>query len=578
MAQVRQDNVQIKLEIDGSQSKTELDNLTRRAQLLQTGLKEMKRGTDEYIAANKELREVNTRMGELRDKIGVTGLTINQLGKLSSQLNRELRDLVPGTQGFITKGKEITDVETRLAQVRAEAKGVKDEMGSAGGGVADFVKKAVGFAGIQLGVEAVVGGAKELGKEIFATTAKFETFEAVLTTALGDKSAAQFAMQQIADLAAKTPFSVDELTASYVKFVNRGIVPSTAELQKLADVAASQGKSFDQLTEAVLDAGTGEFERLKEFGIQASKSGDQVSLSFKGITKTVENTPTAINAALVGFGELNGVMGSTASISATLDGQTSNLGDTMDQLEVQIGQGLRPVFVLLLATAGQFLDFLKNAKGPLSAFINYFIDLYNNSLLVRVTVQGLAVGFQNAFALIKGTLGYLVADLLAAGKVIKGVFTLDFGLIKEGINQSAQGLVDAVKKTGSEIGQNYKSAFTRAASTDKVALLGVSDTDAKAAADSFDKAAARVGAAAKQKAVSDAAKKLSLEQLKDQEANIRAALALVASGSAEELRLKKLEVAVKRDIELADEKKSASERKVIRADAVAALRKLEEDY
>jgi hypothetical protein len=86
-------------------------------------------------------------------------------------------------------------------------------------------------------------------------------------------------------------------------------VPRTAELQKLADVAASQGKSFDQLTEAVLDAGPGEFERLKEFGIQASKGGDQVSFSFKGATKTVENTPMAINAALVGFGELNGVMG-----------------------------------------------------------------------------------------------------------------------------------------------------------------------------------------------------------------------------------------------------------------------------
>ena len=43
MGQVRQDNVQIKLEIDGSQSKTELDNLTRKAQVLSTGLKEMKR-------------------------------------------------------------------------------------------------------------------------------------------------------------------------------------------------------------------------------------------------------------------------------------------------------------------------------------------------------------------------------------------------------------------------------------------------------------------------------------------------------------------------------------------------------
>jgi len=578
MAQVRQDNVQIKLEIDGSQSRTELDNLTRKADLLQQGLKGMKKGSEEYVAANRELSQVNTRMRELRDEIGLTSLTSGQLRTMAGQLNRELAQLTPNTASFASKAQELAGVNTRLEQLRADAKGVKEELGSAGGGFGDFIKKAVGFAGIQLGVEAVVDGVKEMGKEIFATTAKFETFEAVLTTALGDKSAAQYAMSQIADLAAKTPFSVDELTASYVKFVNRGIVPTRAEMLSLADVAASQGKSFDQLTEAVLDAGTGEFERLKEFGIQASKSGDQVSLSFKGVTKTVENTPTAINAALVGFGQLNGVMDSTASISATLDGQTSNLGDTVDQLEVSVGKGLRPAFVLLLSAAGQFLDFLKNSKAPLNEFLNYFLDLYNQSLAVRVVVQSLALGFQNAFALIKGTLGFLVTDLIAAGKIIKGTFTLDFGLIKQGLNEGAQGLVDAVKKTGTEIGQNLKGALTRAASTDKMALLGISATDAKAAADSYDKAAERVGAAAKLKQAADAAKKLGLEQLKDREANIRAALALVASGSAEELRLKKLEVAAKRDIELADEKKSASERKVLRADAVAALRKLDEEY
>jgi len=578
MGQVRQDNVQIKLEIDGSQSRTELDNLTRKADVLKESMKGLKKGSEEYVNANKELSQVNSRMEVLRKEIGLTSLTSSQLKSMANQLNRELANLTPNTESFLNKAKELKDVDDRLAQVRREAKGVQEELSHAGGGVGDFIKKAVGFAGIQLGVEAVVDSVKEIGQEIFATTAKFETFEAVLTTALGDKSAAQYAMQQIADLAAKTPFSVDELTASYVKFVNRGIVPSTAEMQKLADVAASQGKSFDQLTEAVLDAGTGEFERLKEFGIQASKSGDQVELSFKGVTKTVANTPTAINEALVSFGELNGVMGSTAAISETLDGQTSNLGDTVDQLEVSVGKQLRPAFVLMIQAAFQFLGFLRDSKAPLQAFINYFIDLYNQSALVRVAVQAIAVGFQNAYALVKGTLSFLVADLVAAGKVIKGTFTLDFGLIKEGLRDGAQALVDTVRKTGGEMGDNYKKGFERAASTDKVALLGVSAADAKAAADSFDKAAERVGAAAKNKAAADAAKKISLEQLKDREANIRAALALVAAGSAEELRLKKLEVVAKRDVELADEKKTAAERKIIRADAVAAIRKLDEDY
>lgn len=166
----------------------------------------------------------------MRNAIGLTDLISGQLKAMAGQLNRELANPTPNTTSFAAKAQELVNVETLLAQVRAEAKGVQQEMSGAGGGVGDFIKKAVGFAGIQLGVEAVVEGAKELGKDIFNTTAKFETFEAVLTKVLGDKSAAQYTMQQIADLAAKTPFSVDELTASYVKFVNRGIVPSTADL------------------------------------------------------------------------------------------------------------------------------------------------------------------------------------------------------------------------------------------------------------------------------------------------------------------------------------------------------------
>lgn len=45
--------------------------------MLQDGLKGLKRGTDEYIAANKKLSQVNKRVGELRKEIGLTRLNIN---------------------------------------------------------------------------------------------------------------------------------------------------------------------------------------------------------------------------------------------------------------------------------------------------------------------------------------------------------------------------------------------------------------------------------------------------------------------------------------------------------------------
>lgn len=154
-----------KLEIDGSQSRTELDNLTRKAQVLQDGMKLLKKGSEEYVAANKELSQVRGQMEVLRNEIGLTSLTSDQLKAKSRELNRELGQLTPNTESFLNKAQELAAVDARLAQVRAEAKGVKDELNNAGGGLGDFFKKAVGFAGIQLGMQAVAGSLKQLGSE-----------------------------------------------------------------------------------------------------------------------------------------------------------------------------------------------------------------------------------------------------------------------------------------------------------------------------------------------------------------------------------------------------------------------------
>jgi hypothetical protein len=175
------------------------------------------------------------------------------------------------------------------------------------------------------------------GKAVIATTAEFQKMEAVLTTTLGSKSAAQVAMQDIVEFASKTPFQVNELTDSFVKLANRGFRPTLDQMTALGDLASSTGKSFDQLTEAALDAMTGEFERLKEFGIRAKSEGDKVAFTFKGVTTEVQKTDEAIKDYLISLGNAEGVSGSMAAISETVGGQISNLQDNFTQLQLAIG-------------------------------------------------------------------------------------------------------------------------------------------------------------------------------------------------------------------------------------------------
>ena len=320
MAQVRQDNVQIKLDIDGSQSKTELDNLTRKALVLTQGLKEMKRGTDEYIAANKELREVNARITELRDEIGLTGLSTNQLGKLMNQLNRELKDLVPGTAAYITKSQELVQVENRFKEVRSGLDEVRNSLSQGGSSFTDFLKKATGFAGIQLGIEAVVGSLKQLGTESINAAVKGSDSISDMEKSLNVTTAEAKALRgQLENIDTRT--SQENL---------EGIAIAAGQLGIAKDQAVAFTQSVDQAVVALGDEFTGGVE--------------DVTKSLGGLQKLFKETANVSPAdAITKIGSAVNALGAdgtaTGPVIADFTARIGQLGNLAPQITQTLGLG-----------------------------------------------------------------------------------------------------------------------------------------------------------------------------------------------------------------------------------------------
>jgi hypothetical protein len=225
------------------------------------------------------------------------------------------------------------------------------------------------------------------GKAVIETTAEFQKMEAVLTNTLGSSSMAQQSMAQIVAFASKTPFQVNELTESFVKLANRGFKPTMEEMTALGDVASSTGKSFDQLTEAALDAMTGEFERLKEFGIRAASEGDKVQFTFKGVTTEVKKTDTAIKDYLISLGQAEGVSGSMAAISETVGGKISNLGDNIDQLHLAIGNQTSGVFAATIDWLSAFVMHAGLSLKSISEIKKEVGDLQFNSNVSEIAKE-----------------------------------------------------------------------------------------------------------------------------------------------------------------------------------------------
>ena len=262
--------------------------------------------------------------------------------------------------------KSLDKNEAKLRKINIEASRAEKAAGmvSGGGGLLGGIGLLGGGA---MAIAAAVGTASAA---IVNITSEFEGYEAQLKTALGTTAAAEIALQQISEAAAKTPESVQSLTEAYVRLANTGLQPTIDELLKITDVSISQNKSVMAFSEAIIDAQTFEFERLKEFGILASKAGDKITFSFKGQEKQVAASALAVRDYLIGLGDMDGIAGAAEEKSKTLGGALSNLADSASRLAVSIGEILSPALTSIIR---QFTDIISVADD----FIGSTRDIFS---------------------------------------------------------------------------------------------------------------------------------------------------------------------------------------------------------
>lgn len=172
------------------------------------------------------------------------------------------------------------------------------------------------------------GALASAGAELLRVSSGFEKMETSLQTITGSAAAAEQAMSWITDFTAKTPFQLEEVADGFRKLTAYGM-DAMKFMPLLGDTAAAMGKSLDQAVEMFADAATGEFERLKEFGVRAKTEGDEVTFSWQEngqqMVAVAAKTQQGITAELGGiFDRFEGAM---IAQSKTWDGMMSNMAD-----------------------------------------------------------------------------------------------------------------------------------------------------------------------------------------------------------------------------------------------------------
>lgn len=221
------------------------------------------------------------------------------------------------------------------------------------------IQRLGGFAGnvLQTSLTGAIALTGALGYGVLEVNREFESLVAGLRGAEGSGERAAAVLKDLRKFAADTPLELGELVRSWTRLRNLGLEPSLETLEAFGNVSAAiPGKKLNDFTEAVADAITGEWERLKEFGIRAKKTGNNVDFTFKGITKRVKFNADEITRYLTDIGK-NDFAGSLRRQGQTLGGMFDRAREQGKQFLTTIGQSgvtaqLRDLLSTLLDLSG----------------------------------------------------------------------------------------------------------------------------------------------------------------------------------------------------------------------------------
>lgn len=280
------------------------------------------------------------------------------------------------------------------------------------------------------------------------TGAKFEQFGAVLETIEGSADKARAAMRWVEEFAKTTPYELDEVMEAFVALRAYGIDPTDGSLRTLGDAASAMNKPLMQAVEMLADAQTGEFERMKEFGVRGSAAGNEVAMTYqragREVTATSRKSANEIRRNLLGIFDSR-FAGAMARQSGTMKGLWSNLMDMATSFQRQIADAglfdfVKAELAALLgqvnaaAANGQLAAWAKQISEGLVELLTSLKALVTEVDWVAFTqgVISVANGFAQFMKMIGGfdgavtigvgvAIGWLTTALMGLGATIAGV-------------------------------------------------------------------------------------------------------------------------------------------------------------
>lgn len=271
----------------------------------------------------------------------------------------------------------------------------------------------------------------------------------------------QMGSKKIREMSDKTAAALEGIGISSKK-VQQDLVNGSMSTMDVIKMISTRLKEVPQNSKEV-------GEVLKDvFGKQGANAGlkmieqlDTMNVDLEKLKDTTGKYGQSMDKQRKANAELN------KTLAAMFDMSDKGFGEMLIQVKTLTIQGIT-----------------KLLKGVIEV-INYFIDLYNESMVVRAGVQSIILGFKNLWSAVKFVFNIIVDSVKSAGRqlkglaqILEGIVTFSFDKVKEGFNTLGESFVKTFKESfgdakafGKEAANNYLDAFNNTVKSKKVAHI-----------------------------------------------------------------------------------------------------------
>lgn len=342
---------------------------------------------------------LNTNIGESSKALTDEKARYESLVGLGKQARTELQNMQAEYVRYSGSSTAATDNVKLMTDAFSNMISEMKKVPTVGDGATSLFNRINGDAK-QLAMSLVGGlGFEQLAEHIFNVRSQFQQLEISFNTMLGSEQKAGALMSQLIDTAAKTPFDMSSITQGAKQLLAYGTAANEVNdiLTHLGDISAglsiplgdlvylygttmAQGRMYTMDLRQFMGRG---IPMAEELGKIMGKTTQEVQQAVTDGKVGADLVKKAIVDMTAEGGKFGGLM---EKQSKTLQGQWSNIGDSVDQMFNELGKKSEGIFGTGLEMISTMVDNWETLVKVIGVAVTT-IGVYKTSLMAAASIQ-----------------------------------------------------------------------------------------------------------------------------------------------------------------------------------------------